>query len=437
MRLAVLAAALLVATPALAVDAITYKGKLGNLEILAELASPSAGHLVGRYSYLAKGGDIPLDLLDGENGAIKLAEEAPCTAATCVQDDNGDVADKPIGAIWSLTSSSDGKTLTGTWQDKAKGGKSFPITLEQIDQRALPDGTDITPYGLYDSEQTLTYTSDAVFAPDTAPYEFAKMQVPYEAGPDQTFEGSTYRYVTDPRTKFAFPRILAFADGSSVELANEALERRHTLLNYYAFDCLGQVYAGFGANENTVSMEIGTLAGWDEESVEIAYLSPTVVGWTEGGSTYCTGAYPNNHFDSLIIDAKTGEPLALGKVFKDWLAKDSVEYSDAPVDQAAALEAPEQYFWGAGQPLIDYVVAHRAISPDAERDEECGVNDLIATNLGLRFTAGDAVVFSLTDLPHVIFACSDDLLTVKLSDIPELLTPEAKDYFPSLVAKAH
>lgn len=437
MRLAVLAAALLMTTPTFAVDAITYKGTLGNLEILAELASPSAGHLVGRYSYLAKGGDIPLDVLDGANGAIALAEEAPCTETTCVQDDQGEVKDKPIGATWTLTPSADGKTLTGTWQDKAQGGKSLPITLQQIGQRTLPEGTDITPYGLYDSEQALTYSSDAVFAPHTAPYQFAKMEVPYETGPDQTLNGSTYRYVTDPRTKFAFPRILAFADGSSVELANEALERRHTLLNSFAFDCLSQVYAGFGANEYTIGMETGTLAGWDEETVELAYLSPSIVGWTEGGSTYCVGAYPDNHFNSLIIDAKTGEPFALGKVFKDWIAKDSIEPSDAPIDQAKALDAPQDYFWGAGQPLIDYAIAHRAISPDAERDEECGVNDLIATNLRLRFTAGDAVVFSLSDLPHVIFACSDDLLTAKLSDIPQLLTPEAQTYFPELATKAH
>jgi len=437
MRLAVLVAALLVTTPAFAVDAITYKGTLGTLDILAELAAPSAGHLVGRYSYLAKGGDIPLDLMDASNGAIALAEEAPCTDKTCVQDDKGDVKDKPIGATWTLTPSADGKTLTGTWQDKAKGGKSLPIVLEQIGQRTLPEGTDITPYGLYDSEQTLTYTSDAVFAPHTAPYQFAKMEVPYETGPDQTLDGSSYRYVTDPRTKFAFPRVIAFADGSSVAAANEALERRHALLNYLAFDCLGQIYAGFGANEYTIGMEVGTLAGWDEESVEIAYLSPTIVGWTEGGSTYCTGAYPNNHFNSLIIDAKTGEPFALGKVFKDWVAKDSIEYTDAPVDQAAALEAPQNYFWGADKPLIDYVIAHRATDDNAERDEECGINDLIETNLGIRFAAGDAAVFSLTDLPHVIFACSDDLLTVKLSDIPELLTPQAKDYFPALATKAH
>ncbi|MET3927241.1 hypothetical protein [Devosia sp. 2618] len=432
MRLAILAAALLATTPAFAVDAIVYKGTLGKLEILAELASPSTGHLVGRYSYLNKGGDIPLDLMDGANGAIKLAEEAPCTETTCVQDENGDVTDTPIGAIWTLTPSADGKTLTGTWQDKAKGGKSFDVTLTQIGARTLSDDTEITPYGLYDSEQSLTYTSGAIFAPHTAPYMFAKMEVPYTTGPEQTLEGSTYRYVTDPRTKFAFPRILSFSDGSSVEQANQALERRHTTLNSFAFDCLSQVYAGFGANEYTINMETGTLAGWDEENVEIAYLSPTVLGWTEGGSTYCTGAYPDNHFSSIVLDAKTGEPLPLAYIFNDWIATESIDDYGSAVDQAAALEAPETYFWGADKTLIDYVVANRAKGEDAEFDEECGIDDLIATNLGLRFAPGDTVVFSLVDLPHVIFACTEDLLTVKLADIPELLAPTAQDYFPAL-----
>ena len=118
-------------------------------------------------------------------------------------------------------------------------------------------------------------------------------------------------------------------------------------------------------------------------------------------------------------------------MFKDWIASNNLNDYNAAVDQAAARAAPQDYMWQAGQPLIDYVRANRSTS-DAERDEECGIDELIGTHLGVRFESGDRVVFMLEDLPHVIFACSDDLLTVKLADIPQLLAPTAHHYFPAL-----
>ncbi|KKC38162.1 hypothetical protein WH87_11230 [Devosia epidermidihirudinis] len=432
MRLAVLAAVLLVTTPTLAVEAVTYKGTLGNLEILAELASPARGSLVGRYSYLNKGGDIPLDLLEGANGEIRMAEEAPCTVTTCVADSNGDVTDKPIGATWTLTQSRDGATLTGTWQGAGKDGKSFPIKLERIGDRELPEGTVLTPYGIYDSISMLTYDGDEIFAPHTAPYDFAKSEVVMDAGPEETLEGSTFRYVTDPRTKFAFPRVLELADGSSTKMINEALERRHAQLNYSAFDCLAQAYAGFGANQNTAGMETGTLGGWDEESVVLGYLSPTVINWTESGSTYCTGAHPDNHSYTTILDVETGEALPLAKVFKDWVATGSMDDYGAEVDQSVAIDNPSRYFWAADKALVDYVIANRTPAEDSEYEEQCGIDELIASNLGMRFAPGDQVVFSLDGLPFVSFACTMDLLTVKLAAIPQLLAPTASEYFPDL-----
>lgn len=432
MRLAVLAAALLATTPALAVDAVTYKGTLGDLEILAELAAPSKGHLVGRYSYLAKGGDIPLDAADGKSGAIVMAEEAPCTETTCVQDSNGDVTDKPIGAIWTLTPSADGASLTGTWQAQGKGGKPLDISLKRIAERELPEGTDITPYGLYDSVMMLTYDEQSIFAPHTAPYEFAKQEVKMDAGAEEVLEGSTFRYVTDPRSKFPFPRVLSLSDGSSTQMINEALERRHTLLNLYAFDCLAQVYAGFGANQYTIGMGAGTLGGWDEESVLLTYLSPTVTNWVESGSTFCTGAHPNNHSDTYMLDVVTGEPFALGKVLKGWVATASKADYGAPVDQAAALDEPGRYFWGADEALVAYAIANRPKGDDAEMMEQCGIDELIASNLAFRFMPGEQLLFTMEGLPFVNFACGEDLLTVKLSDIPQLLAPTADLYFPSL-----
>lgn len=430
MRLIAIAAVLLATTPAFADDAVTYRGTLGTHDIVVELTDPDVGTMVGRYSYMAKGGDIPLDTLEDADGTIRLSEEAPCTETTCVSDDSGNISDKPAGALWTLSPPVDGK-LTGTWKAKGKAGKALDITLTEIGRRVLPEGTEVSPYGLYTSAAELVFATPDGFTSGTAPYEIAKMDVAMDEGPVETIDGSEYRYVTDPRSKFAFPRVVSLVDGSSPDAANAALAARHAAINYAAFDCLAQVYGGFGGRGDMLGMGAGTLADFDSESIMLTYLSPAVTGWTEGGSTFCQGAYPNNHFDSYTLDTQTGSPLPLGKVFKDWIA--TANYvDDAPIDQDVALQSPDDYGWQAGQPLIDYVIANRTVSDDVSYESECGINDLIASYLGVRFVEGDKAIFSLVGLPHVSFACGDDLVTVDLADIPELLTPTAKDYFPSL-----
>ncbi|UXN73951.1 hypothetical protein N8D56_00810 [Devosia sp. A8/3-2] len=430
MRLALLTTLLLATTPAFALDAITYTGTLGDHEIVVELAAPGPNQLTGRYSYMAKGGDIPLDV-NGSVGtsAITMLEEAPCTETTCVQNEQGDVEKPPIGGIWSVTLSGDG-TLAGDWTPMDKS-KSLPITLTEIGRRTLPDDTEITPYGLRDSTFELFYSEGTMFAPHTAPYEFAKMEVVMAEGATETLEGSTFHYVTDPRTKFPFPRILSLSDGSLIQQANEALERRHAALSFFAFDCMAQVYAGFGANEYSTGMNAGTLGQYDEENVVLSYLSPTVLNWVESGSTYCTGAHPNNHSDTYIVDTGTGEPFALANVFKGWVATARVGDADGEIDQQAARRALQDYYWNADRDSVDYAIANRAPGDD-DLYQACETDDLIASNSALRFVPGDRVLFTIEGLPHVSFACSRDLLTVKLSDIPELLAPTAKDYFPSL-----
>ena len=51
------------------------------------------------------------------------------------------------------------------------------------------------------------------------------------------------------------------------------------------------------------------------------------------------------------------------------------------------------------------------------------MSDLVQTNLGVYFTR-DELVFNLKGLPHVSFACTDDLVKVPLKDARPLLTDE-------------
>jgi hypothetical protein len=430
MRIALAALVVLAVPPAFALDAITYKGTLDSHDIIVELTDSAEGMTVGRYSYMSVGGDIPLHNTDGID-AIELVEEAPCAEATCAVDADGNIAEPPMGGTWSLHYSDDGLAISGTWAPAGKPGKTLDVALSEIGRRTLPGGTEASPMGLADSAFMQIYANGMPFSAATAPYDFAKMDVALTEGEEQTLDGSIFHFVSDPRSVFAFPRIIALADGSSPDAANRALAERHAVINFAAFSCLNNVYAGFSYSGYDISMEGGSLGDYDYESIALGYLSPTVMGWTESGSTWCGGAHPNNHFYSFVIDARTGEALPLGKVFKDWVATSKIGDYDAAVDQTVALEEPEQYAWAAGQSIIDYVLENYAPG-DAGFAEECGMEELITTNLGLRFVPGDKVVFTLEGLPHVIHACTEDLLTVSLSDIPELLAPTASDYFPSL-----
>ena len=438
MRLAAVAMLSLgLATPGLAAEAVTYKGTLGKYPILVELAASADGGLLGRYSYMANGGDIPLNADGRSSDTVMMAEEAPCTQTTCKRDESGGVTDIPVGAHWTLTPSGDGASLNGVWQSVGKSGepgKTLDIRLARIGQRALADDADVTPAGLHDSAFDLSYPGEAGLNAEAAPYEVAKMEVNLKEGPEEDLEGSTFRYVTDPRSRFPFPRVVSLADGSPSDRVNRALARRHAEINSYAFDCLAQIYAGFGANEYSAGMGPGTLGDYDSETIVVSYLSPTVMSWVESGSTWCGGAHPNNHSDSYTVDVRTGEPLALAKIFRDWVATARATDDDdgSAIDQAAAIQSPDSYHWGAGQPLIDYVIAHRQPDDDATFEADCGIDERIASNLAVRFVLGGRALFTLEGLPHVVAACGGDLLSVKLADIPQLLAPTARAYFPFL-----
>ena len=263
MRLA-LAVMLLAVAPAVtnAADVVTYKGTLGEHDIVVELTERWDGPIVGRYSYLSQGADIPLNALDLGDDEFGLVEEAPCTETTCISQDDGSITNTPVGATWTMFFDLKGN-LHGTWKGAGKTGKALEVNLREIGSRTLPEGTELTPFGLYDSAQSISYPGQAGFTPDALPYDFAKMDVPLTQGPVETIQGSTIRYVTDPRTRFAFPRIVSLADGSSADAANTVLARRHAQINSYAFDCLSLVYGGFGGRGDMVGKDMGAgTGGW-------------------------------------------------------------------------------------------------------------------------------------------------------------------------------
>jgi hypothetical protein len=403
MRILTTAAALLLATalPAFA-DAVTYKGTIGDIPIVVELsADPTAPGTepFGRYFYPSKGVDIPLTFMQAEPGLVVLREEGPCTETTCVANEDGTVLEPPFGALWQLEfGDGDGASLTGAWQ---ADGSPLKLRLERVGSRDFSE-LDSGPEGLTSAARDALWTG-APLTMETAPYDVLKMQsVKYEMPLAEFFDdGSSVLYLTDPRTVFAFPRIAGLAGDADETAADGYLEQRHWAMNADALGCAARQYPSMGWNSFAGDMA-GTLGYWDEEQVEVTYLSPTVMSWTESGSLFCGGAYPHNHSDIHNLDVRAGAPLDLTRIFADW------------------------------QALIDHVLANRTPG-DTDFEAECGTEDLIRNYLTVGFKRDDRVRFALGGLPHVIHACADDVWEVPLAELPkELFAPEAKDYFPSL-----
>ncbi len=432
MHRALLAAALsLLASPALA-DAYVYSGTLGKLDIVAEFTSDPAagGEIAGRYFYTSKGIDIPLDPAKAANGKLAFAEEAPCTEDTCTWDYNDNVVKGvDFGAKWELSPARNGKGLTGKWTAK---GRNLPVELSLVGTRELPEGAEVTPAALYDITDQMTYGEQPITR-EVSPYDFLRMQVKLVESDPVTIEGSVYRFVTDPRTSFQYPRIVSLADGSDPALANAWLENRHWMMSEDALSCESRQYGAFGWNES-VAYAAGTLGGYVDEGVDINGLTPTIFSFTEAGSLDCGNAHPYNHSDIYNLDLKTGQPLRLEKILAGWVPHD---LDGADVDPAFAAANPDEVRWGPDNTLVELIMSHLG---DSESNfdvdsEDCGYADLVRHNLDASFKPGDRIQFAFGDLEYVIQACGGDLWDPPLADIDGLLAPTAKDYFPALAAK--
>jgi hypothetical protein len=397
---AVLVLALSFASPALA-DAVTYKGTLGKLPIVVEIADHASpeGLSFGRYAYMSKGIDIPLDPIDAKPGTFAFAEQSPCAEKTCTPTDDGTViTDGPHGATWKLQP--DGDDLTGTWRD---GDKSLPVKLTPIGSREIPDGMISNGGNL--AEVANSFFSDDSFrlTPETDPYDYAKMQVDQTISGATDWDGMRFHYEADPRVGVAVPRIDAARD-TDLTAANAYLTSRQYGMQADAFSCESMVYAAMGYMGADFG---GNLGGWEDETVAVTYLSPQVLGWTEGGSLWCAGAYPDNHFEHYALDLATGEPLDMSKIFDGW--------DGTP---------PER--------LVEFIKANREHDSDAAWEEECGIDDLIGQYLAVQFNQDATVTFTLDSLPHAINACGMDLYTAPLLDLVPYLTNSAENYFPAL-----
>ena len=413
LRTALAALAIAAASPAFA-DAATYWGKLGNADIVLELSSPieqADASVVGRYHYARKGIDIPLRATDAVDGKLVLFEEKPCTETICEPAFMaGTFPDELRGAVWTLETKDGGYNLTGTWE-AGMGKKPLPIDLGLLGTRPVELNDPIEPWML-SSLPAEVVEGRTPLDEFNAPYDYLKTSAvdPTTKGEDIRWGNVAFRYLIDPRTGFGFPQI-AELDGADPVPANMRLLSRRAILNVRAFECESTAYLGLAWNPGA-SNWLGSYGGYPDETVEVRYLSPTVMSWSESGSLYCGGAYPENHTYLTTIDVRTGKDLDLTKIFAD--------------------SRQGAYRWEPGQSLIDLAISRRVKSTDTSFEEECGMDELIATNLAVTFKQGDIAVFTLQDLPHVIQACQEDIFEAPLAELRDYLAPTAAEYFPSL-----
>ncbi len=415
----------LLATPALA-DAVTYRGTIGTRDAIIELTEPSDGAVAGRFAFLDTGKAIPLNPASHSGTTFVLSEEGRCTAEICSFDDEGNATSVPAEAHWELTLQ--GTALTGTRKGTGKT-KSQEVTAEEIGRHPI-DG-DPTPLTLRDNIISAVLADDGPIDPAKAPFEMALADAPLVEQSTLTVGDAEVALMVDPRTRFAFPRIKSFVDGTRPEAVNAILANAHARLNLAALDCLPNGYIGFGANQYTFDSP-ETLGDYDSETVELSYASSTLVSWTEAGSIYCGGAHPYNHFNSYTYDVQTGQPLDLSRLFSGWVAREYGAEDSNRADIEAARANPDEFHWFPDDALIAFVrdnIPADYLSDDAEYETACYDDYSIREQLDIRFAPGPSAVFTVSGYPHVSSVCNGDLFTLPLSEMDGLLTPEATNYF--------
>jgi hypothetical protein len=389
--------ALPVATHPSAADPVTYEGTLGKAEIVVELTDdPAVSNepVAGRYLYRSQGADIPLQANARQGRTLQLSEEEACKEK-CDDDKPG-----PIGAVWQLTVAVDGKTLVGSWT----GRQTLPIKLERAGSRPVEGDAPKSPLDLFNYTENTFLSEYAEVTMQTSPYDYLRLDVPLEAGDKQGWPDASWHDVTDPRTKFARPRIVELAGGVSPDAANAVLQERHWRDSIAALNCKSQQYIGLKEYGPALGAEDGWLGGYEDTISVVTALTPRLMSWRESGSLFCGGAHPNNYSDTYTMDVRNGQVFDLADMFKDVI-------DGAP-----------------GPSLVAFVKETRKKSSDQtdiDFEAECGTDDLIAQYLTgsiKREDQGLKLVLGLQGLPHAIQACGGDLLELPVAEAKQLLT---------------
>lgn len=401
-------AILLPAGAALAVPMSVYQGTLGGSDVVLEVgAADASGVRAGRYFYRRLGVDIPL------NGHGKeLAEALPLDPLGDRAEEGEPVFNDPDTGkprvVWQ--GELNDKRYAGFWRE-LRTKKTLPFELKHVatyDPEALRPGAveAVTLAIVQGASSGVSSSADISMA--SAPYDHLRLNVPQKQGKEVARGAVAYRMVKDPRTRIAYPRLTRHPDTAMQALTNRLLERRHWALNLEALSCASTRYTSRGP-------AAGSLGGFDDESVVVDYLSPSLMSVVESGSTYCGGAHPNNHFEPYTLDLVRGGYFDFSQIFKGYLRGEYVpEYSPsfmAFVQRQTGRQARR-----------DKTVVGRA------KTDLDGCEDIWPEYLYLHFQSPDRLAFDISGIGHAMGVCLGTHLTVPFALLRPLLKPGASRY---------
>jgi len=238
------------------------------------------------------------------------------------------------------------------------------------------------------------------------PYDTLKLAGHAEpVGDDIGSATVAYRMWRDPRTQFSYPRLSRHPDKAVMARVNHLLEQRHWRMSHAALACKATAYTSDGPSA-------GTLGNYEEEVVNVPWLSSAMMTVTESGSLDCGGAHPNNHFDPYTLDLLRGETLDWNRVF------DAYEPNNR--EPRPALKEL------AGQ--VQKTLAARDEAGLTEDRSKEGCWDLWPTYLALGASAPGALSLSVSGVGHASGVCLGTLAQVPFSDLAAYLKPGGQAY---------
>jgi len=393
--LVALAAWMIAAAPAQAhsLQSRIFEGRVGQAAIVMEVAGASGlGNSTpgaGRYFYVKHRISIPLLVL--RNGADLVLSEVD---RGCM-DDGAGCAPK---ATFRLQTGRDG--LSGQWSG---GGKSLPVTLKQVGVRETDASAGLsTPQDVF---QALPLLEHADFS-----HPYLRRQVTGETvySKETVRRGVGTVTATDRLTGIHYIRLSRLPDAAAMARTNRLLDARRLQMVAWGLSCRETAPAD--------SPSAGSLGDWESYDSDVAHVTPSLLVIREGGSTFCNNAHPNNTFDYSVYDLRRGEVFDFNRVLRLTTGRKDDEGEEIRTPAYDALLRKLK-------PGGPYALNPRSI------DRECLSINLLQEGFSLSFN-DKGLVFSLTDVPHVMGACMDDYYLVPYRDLKGLWTAEAKAYFP-------
>ncbi|QRR08341.1 hypothetical protein FPJ27_19350 [Burkholderia sp. MS455] len=380
-----------------------YEGTLqGAGAVVMELDNfPAAdGNLSGRYFYAQFGVDIPLHGTPAQLVEPLVRTQLPDDARdSSAFREHADF--EHVAATWRGTRDQGG--YRGRWTD-ARSGKTRTFTLRRVaeyDPDAIAPGAVETITDLSAGGVGSGIARGADIDMKHAPY--ATLKLAGHARPVGTEIGDgtvAYRMWSDPRTVLAYPRLSRHPDPAVMAQVNHLLEQRHWQMNLAALECASTRYTDDGP-------AAGTLGGYDDEHVTVTWLSRAALGIVESGSTFCGGAYPNNHYDPVTFDLLRGAYL-------DW---------NRVIDAASSGKAGNMETSAA---LTRFIAQRRDKTEPGERPTDGEGNSLSCADvfpqyLAFELDAPGKLSFAVSGINHAEGACLGPQLDAPFAALAPIL----------------